>query len=82
MGESFSKSYEIAKEKYASYGVNTDKVIDRLKKVPFAVHGWQADDFGGFEKPEAELAGGGLLSTGNFPGAARNLSEYRQRFWW
>ena len=57
MGGSINKSYEIAKEKYASYGVDTDKVINKLKKVPFAVHGWQADDFGGFEKPEAELAG-------------------------
>ncbi len=78
MGESIDKSYEIAKEKYASYGVDTDKVINKLKNIPFAVHGWQADDFGGFERPEAELAGGGLLSTGNFPGAARNLNEYRQ----
>jgi L-rhamnose isomerase len=78
MGNNIERSYGIAKEKYASYGVDTDSVLEKMKNIPFAVHGWQADDFSGFERPEAELAGGGLLSTGNFPGAARNLQEYRQ----
>ena len=44
MGESAYKSYEMAREKYAGHEVDTDKVIDKLKKISFAVHSWQADD--------------------------------------
>ena len=31
------KSYEIAREKYAGYGVDTDSVLKKLKDIPFAV---------------------------------------------
>ena len=72
------KSYEIAKKRYADIGVDTDKAMESLKGITFSIHGWQADDFAGFEKPDSELSGGGLLSTGNYPGSARNIEEYRQ----
>ncbi len=71
-------SYSIASKRYADIGVDTEKVIERLKNMTFSIHGWQADDFSGFERPDSALSGGGLLSTGNYPGKARNISEYRQ----
>lgn len=71
-------SYNIAKKRYAELGVNTDKILEKLKDVTFSIHGWQADDFAGFERPDSVLAGGGLLSTGNYPGRSRNINEYRQ----
>ncbi len=73
-----SDSYNIAKKRYADLGVNTDRILEKLKDVTFSIHGWQADDFAGFERPDSVLAGGGLLSTGNYPGRSRNINEYRQ----
>lgn len=71
------KSYEIARERYASLGVDTDEAIERLKKKAVSVHCWQADDVGGFETPDAALSGGGMQVTGNHPGKARNIGELR-----
>lgn len=71
-------SYEIAKKRYSDLGIDTDSVIEKLRNVTFSIHGWQADDFSGFESPDSALSGGGLISTGNYPGKARNINEYRQ----
>lgn len=38
------KNYEIAKERYAALGVDTDKAIATLEKTPISLHCWQADD--------------------------------------
>ena len=70
------KNYEIAKERYAALGVDTDKAIETLEKTPISLHCWQADDVVGFERGEA--ASGGIQSTGNYPGKARNIEELRQ----
>ena len=72
------KSYELAKEKYAAIGVNTDKAISKLSKIAISLHCWQGDDVGGFEKTGAELSGGGIQTTGNYPGKARSIDELRQ----
>jgi L-rhamnose isomerase len=72
------KAYEIAKERYASLGVNTDKAIGLLKKKAVSLHCWQADDVGGFETPDASLSGGGIVVSGKYPGKARNIGELRQ----
>ena len=37
-------NYEAAREKYAALGVDTDKAIETLKKVPVSLHCWQLDD--------------------------------------
>jgi L-rhamnose isomerase len=71
------QAYNLAKEQYAKYGIDTDKVLDRLINIPISIHCWQGDDVGGFESPDAELSGGGILSTGRHPGKARNISELR-----
>ena len=74
--ELIKKNYEIAKERYAALGVDTDKAIELLEKTPISLHCWQADDVVGFERNEA--ASGGLQTTGNYPGKARNIDELRQ----
>lgn len=72
------KAYRLAKEQYSELGINTETVVEQLKNIPISLHCWQTDDVGGFEKPDAELAGGGLQVTGNFPGKARTINQMRQ----
>ncbi len=61
-------SYEIAKAKYAKYGIDTDRAIETLKDVPISIHCWQGDDVTGFDSKEA--LSGGIQTTGNYPGKA------------
>ena len=70
-------AYTLAKETYASIGVDTEEVITRLTSVPISLHCWQGDDVGGFENAGADLAGSGLAATGNYPGKARTPEELR-----
>ena len=72
------KAYAIAKEQYAAIGVDTEKVVENMKQFQISLHCWQADDVGGFETPDSELAGGGIQVTGNYPGKARNINELKQ----
>ena len=69
------KAYEIAKERYAALGVDTDKAIESLEKQQISLHCWQTDDVVGFERGEA--LSGGIQATGNYPGRARNIDEVR-----
>jgi L-rhamnose isomerase len=73
--ELIRKAYELAKERYAAIGVDTDKAIETLKKTPISLHCWQTDDVVGFERNEA--LSGGIQTTGNYPGRARNIEEVR-----
>ncbi|MGN1045620.1 MAG: L-rhamnose isomerase [Candidatus Cryptobacteroides sp.] len=70
-----SKSYEIARERYAEQGIDTEKVLTRLQDFHLSIHCWQADDVAGFEG-SGELTGG-IQATGNYPGKARNVNELR-----
>ena len=76
--ELIQQAYDIAKKQYVKYGVNTDTVLDKMKDVVISLHCWQTDDVGGFEKPDAELGGGGIQVTGNYPGKARSIQQMRQ----
>ena len=71
--------YESAKAIYASYGVDTEKVIETLKNVPVSMHCWQGDDVRGFENPDGDLTGG-IQTTGNYPGRATTIAELRADF--
>ncbi len=73
---SIQKAYRLAHERYAAFGVNTEKVLKRLARVPVSLHCWQGDDVGGFEHFGGAL-GGGLVATGNYPGKARTPDELR-----
>ncbi len=75
--ELIEQSYALAKEQYAALGVDTDAVIKNMDKLAISLHCWQADDVGGFETPDAELSGGGIQTTGNYPGKARTIEEMR-----
>ncbi len=75
--ELIKKAYEIAKEQYASLGIDTESAIKKLDDVAISLHCWQTDDVGGFEKPDSVLGGGGIQVTGNYPGKARNIAEMR-----
>ena len=71
-----NKAYELAKERYAAIGVDTEKVLATLQDFHLSMHCWQADDVKGFEVQAGALSGG-IQSTGDFPGAARNIDELR-----
>lgn len=72
-----SNSYSSARDQYAEVGVDTESALQILASVPISLHCWQGDDVGGFETPDAELSGGGIQVTGNYPGKARSIAELR-----
>lgn len=71
-----SQAYAIAKERYAEIGVDTEAALSALQNFHLSMHCWQADDVHGFEALAGDMSGG-IQSTGNFPGAARNIDELR-----
>ena len=68
--------YQIAKERYAAIGVDTEAVLDKLAKVSVSMHCWQGDDVKGFE--DAGELTGGIQTTGDYPGAAKTPAELMQ----
>ena len=72
---SIQSNYEIAKEIYANYGVDTDKALETLCQVPISIHCWQIDDLTGFEDFDSKLSGG-IAATGNAGGKPTNVEEY------
>ncbi|MDR2087653.1 MAG: L-rhamnose isomerase [Dysgonamonadaceae bacterium] len=75
--ESVLKTYEIAKERYAALGIDTETALNRLQDIAISIQCWQADDVTGFENL-GNLGGGGIQATGNYPGKARNIDELRR----
>ena len=67
------KHYDYAKVEYAKYGIDTDRAMDVLSRVPVAIHCWQGDDVRGFDTKEA--LSGGIQATGNYPGRATTPDE-------
>ncbi|WP_172275124.1 L-rhamnose isomerase [Xylanibacter muris] len=70
------KAYEVAKERYAALGVDTEKVLKQMQDFHLSMHCWQADDVAGFENQGGSLTGG-IQVNGNYPGKARNIDELR-----
>ncbi|MCD8295350.1 MAG: L-rhamnose isomerase [Clostridia bacterium] len=70
-----STIYELAKDKYAEYGVDTESALETLKNIPVSLHCWQGDDVQGFDTTGA--LSGGIQATGNYPGRARNFEELK-----
>jgi L-rhamnose isomerase len=60
------KAYEIAKQCYAETGVDSDKAMEKLRKIAISL-----------QTAGAELSGGGIEATGNYPGKARTIDELR-----
>ena len=65
--------YESAKEIYAKIGVDTEAALAKLQETRISMHCWQADDVRGFEG--TGTLSGGIQTTGNYPGGARNPDE-------
>lgn len=70
-------SYETARGRYAEIGVNTDEALKKLENIPVSIHSWQLDDVIGFEIENAGRISAGLTSTGDHPGRAQNIEQYR-----
>lgn len=68
------KNYDLAKEIFSDFGVDTEKSLNDFSEIKMSIHCWQGDDVKGFEKQEAASQN---LVTGNYPGAARNGNELR-----
>ena len=66
-------NYEYARKKYAELGIDTEAAIKKLSDVTVSMHCWQGDDVKGFDSEEA--LSGGIQTTGNYPGRARNPLE-------
>ena len=64
------------KQLYASYGVDVFKAMRELAKTKISLHCWQLDDVKGFEN-SGKLTGG-IQTTGNYLGRARNFEELTQ----
>ncbi|HPG97197.1 MAG TPA: L-rhamnose isomerase, partial [Rectinema sp.] len=69
------QEYKAARETYAELGIDTDQAIETLASIPLSIHCWQGDDVIGFDG--ATSLSGGILSTGSYPGRARNAEELR-----
>ena len=69
-------AFTIARERYATLGVNVDGALATLRSVPISLHCWQGDDVAGFEDPDRGLSGG-IMATGNYPGKARTPQQLR-----
>ena len=65
--------FEEAKKIYAELGVDVEEAIKRVQQIPVSIHCWQGDDVLGFEG--AKNLEGGIQTTGNYLGRARNPEE-------
>lgn len=75
--EHITQAYQVAKERYAAIGVDTDAALKKLQAIKISMHCWQGDDVKGFMMPEGDLTGG-IMSTENYPGAAKTPDQLRQ----
>ena len=66
-------AYQLAKEKYAAIGIDTEAAIKSLQELAISMHCWQGDDVLGFDSKEG--LSGGIQTTGNYPGRATTPAE-------
>lgn len=76
MEKTIEDEYASARERFAEFRVDTGQVLRQLDKVPISIQCWQGDDVRGFENPNQTLTGG-IQTTGNYLGRARNAGELR-----
>lgn len=74
-----NQAYEIARERYAALGVDTERAMAETAQIPISMHCWQGDDVHGFETPDSTLSGG-IQATGNYPGRAVTIDQLRADF--
>lgn len=74
-----NERYESAKKRYEELGVDVEKALALLKEIPVSIHCWQGDDVIGLENSGRALSGG-IQTTGDYPGKARNFEELTADF--
>ena len=68
-----NQRFEEAKTIYKKLGIDVDEALKQLQTFPVSMHCWQGDDVVGFDG--AGALSGGIQTTGNYPGKARNYQE-------
>ncbi|MBQ9431202.1 MAG: L-rhamnose isomerase [Kiritimatiellae bacterium] len=74
--KNINSAYALACERYNELGVDAKAAIKKVLGIPISMHCWQGDDVRGFENADGDLTGG-IQTTGNFMGRARNADELR-----
>ena len=69
-------AFHLARERYTGLGVDVERAMKAIARIPISLHCWQGDDLCGFENVGG-APGGGLAVTGNYPGKARTADELR-----
>ena len=69
--------YAAAAAQYAALGIDTEAALRKLARIPISLHCWQGDDVRGLETRPDQGPSGGIMATGNYPGAARTGDELR-----
>ena len=68
-------SFQEAKKQYEALGIDVEGALNKLKTVPVALHCRVGDDVRGFDTDPNKPLTGGIQTTGNYPGRARNPEE-------
>lgn len=68
-----NQRFEEAKTIYKKLGIDVDEALKQLQTFPVSMHCWQGDDVVGLDG--AGALSGGIQTTGNYPGKARNYQE-------
>ena len=71
--------FEYARDVYAEKGIDVELAMQKAANFAISMHCWQGDDVIGLES-DAGGTSGGIQTTGNYPGRARNGDELRQDF--
>ena len=71
--------FEYAKDVYADKGIDVEEAMRKAAAFAISMHCWQGDDVIGLEA-DAGGTSGGIQTTGNYPGRARNGDELRKDF--
>ena len=64
--DTIRQAYAAAAETYAAYGIDTEAVLEQMKKIPIAMNSWQGDDVTDLEE-QGGGGSGGIISTGTIP---------------
>ena len=67
--------FDYAKKEYNKFGVDVESALSKVATIPVSMHCWQGDDVMGFVGNDS--LSGGIQTTGNFIGRARNFEELK-----
>lgn len=71
--------FETAKARYNQLGIDVEAAMQKAAGKAISIHCWQGDDVQGFDQKENALSGG-IQTTGDYPGKARNFEELKADF--